>query len=255
MRKFRCLVLLASWSCAVPAHAVVISNLTSGTTLFLDNFETGGFSPSVGSWSIAGPDVTVTGASSPGPAEGSLYASLFRNSNQLSQGNLQAAFTTQSTAGDVIQLRMMVWVPNDGQDARGQFILDDGDFSSARAWIRPDGTGHVEAVGPGTSLINTGLTYTPGVWQEWDLTYAIGATSFTATVNGASASGLASFTSGNISHADLFNGVASPGGTLFLDAVPPAASVGSTPEPSTLWFAPAGLLFFSMRRRRFRLTA
>jgi hypothetical protein len=241
-------LLLAALFCALPAQAVTITNLTTNTVLFQDNFESGGFSSSPGLWSIAGPDVTVTNAASPGAAQGSFYASLFRNSDELDQGNLQASFTNQTSAGDLIQLRMMVWLPDDGQDARGQFFLDDGDFNSARAWARPDGAGHVDAVGPGLAVTDTGLVYTPGVWQEWDLYYAIGSSTFDVAVNGVKATGFTSASSGGVGFADLFNG-SKQAGTLFLDGIPPAVQ-GNAPEPATWWLAvPCLLALFRWRRK------
>jgi len=240
---------VAGWllALAVPAGAVSISNLTVATTLFRDNFESGGFSPSVGTWTTVGPDVTVTNAVSPGPAEGSFYASLFRDSNTNNQGNLQASFAAQNTAGDVILLRMMVYL-NDSVDTRAQLLLDNGDFNSARAWVVPDGAGHVLAIGPGFSRTNTGLTYAINQWQEWDLQYTIGASTFSVTVNGATASGFTSFTTGGASKADLFNGASNPSGTFFLDAVPPAST--GAPEPGAWMLALGGLAAVAVRRIR-----
>jgi hypothetical protein len=229
-------VAAAVLACAAPVSAVSISNLTALTTIFRDNFESGTFSPSVGSWNV-GPDVTVTNASTPGPAEGTFYARLFRDSNTFSQGNLRANFAPQTTAGDVILLRMMVYF-NDNVDTRAQLMLDDGDFTTARAWVVPDGAGHVLAVGPGFVRTDTGLTYTTNTWQEWDLRYAIGAGTFSVSVNGLTASGFTSETSGAVNGADLFNGVPNPSGVFFLDAVP--AAVG-TPEPGGMVAVMIGL--------------
>ena len=251
--KFRALAGLVLAS-AASLHAVMVINVTTATTVFKDNFESGTFSPSVGNWSIVGPDVNVTNAPVPGPAEGIRYASLFRDSNTIGQGNLQASFASQSTPGNIVLLRMMVYFNvGDNNDARAQLILDDGDFTSARAWARPDGLGHVMAVitggSPGTFVeVNSGLLYTPGAWQEWDLQYAVGGSTFSVTVNGATASGFASVSTGGVSRADLFNGVASPAGTFFLDAVP--AAVTGAPEPSSVLLAGFGLAVVAGVTRR-----
>ena len=231
------------------AEGVIISNVTHSTVLFNDNFEHGSFSPSVGMWSIVGPDVTVTSSTvspDPGPGQGSFYAKLFRNSNQNGQGNLQAQLSSvQSVAGDVIELKMMVYIPNDGQDARAQLMIDNGDFNSARAWIRPDGNGNVEGVGPGLVVFGTGLTYTPNAWQEWDMRYAVGSSTFSATVNGVTANNLLSFTSGPVGFADLFNGVSSVSGSIFLDGVPEPCS-------AVIMGAVAGPFAVVLARRRGR---
>jgi hypothetical protein len=240
-------ILMGLFALAASTKAVTIMNMTTSTVLFSDNFESGGFNPSVGSWGIIGPDVTVTNAASPGPAQGSFYAQLFRDSNTHDQGNLQAAMSAgQGTVGDIIGLSMMVLLPDDCVDARAQLMLDDFDFNSARAWVQSDGAGHVIAIGPGFAPTDTGLLYTPGVWQEWDLQYAIGAATFSVTVNGVTASGLSSFTSGSLGFADLFNGNTTAG-SFYLDAVPQTSAV---PEPGALLLAAAGLLAIGLRKRR-----
>jgi hypothetical protein len=229
-RRWRISLLTASIASvavtAPPAHAVVVTNFTTDTTVFRDDFESG-LAASPGT-ATAGPDVFVTMSTTPpdpGPFQGSSYLSLFRNSDLNGQGNFFAGFTPQTTVGDVVQLRSMVYLPNDGAEARIQMILDDGNFNSARAHIFSSGTGHVmAAVGPAFTPVDTGLTYTPGAWQQWGLDYAIGAGTFSVTVNGATASGFASHSVGQISLAEIFNGNNTPG-TFYVDAVPePAAA-------------------------------
>jgi hypothetical protein len=235
---------------ALPARAVSIFNLTTSTLFFNDDFESGTTpsSPGVGSWSIFGPDVTVTNAPVPGPAQGSFYVQLFRDSNTNNQGNLRAQLaSTQATNGDVIRLSMMVFLPSASDaDARAQFILDNGDFNSARAWVRPDGAGHVVAVGPGFATTDTLLTYSTNTWQEWDLEYAIGASTFSVTVNGVTASGFTSNTVGSVGFADLINGVSSAG-SFYLDAVPQATT--GAPEPVSMLFVASGLAVIAGGRR------
>jgi PEP-CTERM motif len=235
---------------AIPGMAVGVFNVTTATQVFFDNFENGlaGNSPSVGTWSLIGPDVTDTNALSPGPIEGSFYASLFRDSNTNGQGNLQAALSAvQSTNGDLIELSFMLYLPSvsDGE-ARAQLILDNGNFNSARAWAIPCGpvtignctAGHVGA-GTNAGFVDTGLVYATNTWQEWDLFYVVGASTFSISVNGVSASGFGSFTSGSVGFADLFNGVSASGGTIFLDAVPQVVS--GVPEPASMMLVMGGL--------------
>jgi hypothetical protein len=213
-----------------PAAAVIVTNVTTGTTVFRDDFESGSFSPSVGTENV-GPDVTVTNSRTPpapGPFQGNFYAQLFRNSDTPNQGNLFAhPSSIQATPGDLIRLTAMVYLPADGANARSLFILDDGNFNSARALVFPDGAGHVIAeTGPSFSLVDTGVRYTPGAWQRWDLDYVIGASTFGVSVDGVSASGFASHTTGQVSLAELFNGN-NTAGTFWLDAVPePSSALG-----------------------------
>jgi len=238
-------VLLGAW----PAGAVAVTNLSTSTTIFFDSFESGDLlHPGTGAWTLgpSAPGVSVTNAVSPGPAEGSFYAQSFRQTTTtLDEGNLQAEFSSaQTNPGDMILLRMMVYLPSaTDTDARGQFMLDDGDFNSARAWVRPNGAGHVEAVGPGFAVSDTGISYLTDQWQEWDLSYAIGSGTFSVTVGDVTVSGLSSPTSGAVAFADLFNGVGNPAGSFFLDAVPQPSS--GAPEPSGFFLGGAAMLALS----------
>jgi hypothetical protein len=257
MRKlFRISVAVVGLGATAPlsANAVTVTDLTTNTVLFHDDFENGvsTSSPSVGTWSIVGPDVTATNVPVPGPAQGNFYAQLFRDSDTNNQGNLRAQLTTPQTAiGDVIKLTLMLYLPS-GTDGnpRAQLMLDNGDFNTARAWFVPDGSGHVMAIGPGFVQTNTGLFYTPDSWQEWDLEYAIGASTFDLSVNGVPAFGFSSFTVGPVSFVDLFNGIDDPAGSIFLDAVPQVTN--GVPESSTwamMLLGFAGIGFMTYRRK------
>jgi hypothetical protein len=228
------------------ARPVTITDVTTATTVFKDNFESGTFSPSVGSWSV-GSSVTVTNSitpPNPGPFEASYYAQLFRNSNTPNQGDLIAfPVSSQGTLGDLIRLEMMVYLPSaTDTDSRGQFMLSNGDFNSARAWMRPDGLGNVIAVGPGFALTDTGLNYITDVWQRWELDYIIGSSTFDVSIDGLQAAGFSSPSSGAVSAANLFNGEDSPAGSFYLDSV--------VPEPSTALLGALGIVALLFHRTR-----
>jgi hypothetical protein len=231
-------VLFVVLGSASVATAVTVTDVTTATTVFKDDFESGNFAPSVGTWTV-GPNVTVTTAPSPGPYQGSFYAQIFRDSNTASQGNLAANLSTsQNTPGDLIRLDMMVYLPaSTDVNVRGQFMLTAGDFNTARAWVRPDGAGNVIAVTAGTTLVDTGLDYLTGVWQRWQLDYVIGSSTFDFSINGVQAKGFSSVSSGPVSVANIFNGSTSPG-SFYVDAVP---------EPST-WglLLSAGIICFGV---------
>lgn len=254
------------------AQAATVRNVTnSNTVVFYDNFEvvspvsntaaidnSGDFDPVAvtGTWSVTESDgqsmIQVTDSTTspdPGSFEGQQYLRIFRSlDNNLTSHDLNGALTApQTTPGDVIRLNTMVYIPNDGVNFRGQLALvgTSGDpGGSGRAWARPDGAGNVMAVTSG-GVIDTGLDYTPGVWQEWRLEYAIGASTFSVTVNGSTASGLNSVSSGGVGFLWLVNGN-NPTGSVYFDAIP-------IPEPTSitlLMFGGIGLIAARRRRRK-----
>jgi hypothetical protein len=186
----------------------------------------------VSGFNIQVTDSTTSPDPGPAPGDGPNYLRIYRDpanaSNQL--GQLCAA--TDNTLGDVVQYSTMVNVPNDGANARFQMIMS-GQFTmpggvntstSANAWVRPDGNGNVVAIGPGLATESTGLTYTPGVWQQWDMTYVVGSGTFTVTVNGV--------TSGNLNCPSGFNGVA--GVAIFNGNSTPGGSADFAPVPTPI---------------------
>ena len=240
--------LLIGAATAGPGHAVTVTNLNTGTVLFNTDFESG-LVPSVGSWSVVGPSVSVTTSTTapePGPAEGASYLRLFRDTiNIAAQGEVSGVLSSvQAVAGQVIQLEAMVYVPDDGINARVQFLLTGGDSTSARAWIRPDGQGNVVARGPGGALTDTGIDYTPNAWQRWAVSYEVGSATFSASVAGIGAAGLPSFTSGSVAAVQFWNG-SSVSGAAYLDAVP-------VPEPASMLMLAVGLVVITGRARRVR---
>jgi len=93
--------------------------------------------------------------------------------------------------------------------------------------------------------IPTTVPYATDVWQEWDLDYVAGASTFGFSVNGVSRSGILSLTSGSVDFLEINNGVASSG-SIFVDAVLPPTT-GGVPEPSTLGCA--AVAFAALWRR------
>ena len=238
-------VFLVTAAAAGPGQAITVTNLSTSTVLFNTDFESG-FAASVGSWSVVGPSVSVTTsitAPEPGPAEGASYLRLFRDTpNIASQGEVNGVLSSaQAVAGQIIQLEAMVYVPDDGINARVQFLLTGGDSTLARAWIRPDGQGNVVARGPGGALTDTGIDYTPNAWQRWAVSYEVGSATFSASVAGVGVAGLPSFTSGSVAAIQFWNG-SSVAGAAYLDAVP-------VPEPTSWLMLAVGLGFVAGRAR------
>ena len=213
-------ILAAGAVCAVvaaEARAVNVRNETTNAVVFNDDFESGDFlSPSPGSWSN-GPEVTVTSSTTPpnpGPFQGTFYGRSFRDDpNTNSEGNMRANLSAaQSTAGDVIHLTAMLYIPNDGFPSRAFFALSDGNVvNDGRAIVRTDGAGNVIAVVGGLASQDSGLDYTPDAWQLWELEYAVGGSTFNVRVNGVSAGPFTSFTTGQVDTAEMFNGNSNAG--------------------------------------------
>jgi hypothetical protein len=208
-------ILAAGAVCAVvagDARAITVTNETTNTVVFQDDFESGNFtSPAAGTWNIGG-EVTVTNSitpPNPGPFEGNFYARAFRDDQFTSgEGNLFANLSSaQSTPGDLIHMSVMLYIPNDGANARAAIGLSNGNVGvNGRAFVRSDGAGNVIGLGPGLGVFDTGLDYTPDAWQRWELEYAVGGATFNVRVNGVSAGPFASPTTGLVRSVDLFLG-------------------------------------------------
>lgn len=231
------------------SHAVTVTNLSSNASVFAESFENGlsTLTPSVGTWTRIGPSVGATNsttAPSPGPAEGSLYASIFRSDlTTHSQGDLLGTLgAVQSMPGDMVRLSVMLFVPDDGVLDRARLFLADGDYVNFRALVRTDGAGNVLASGPGAVPTDTGIDYVPDTWQRWDLTYEIGSTTFSVRVGNAMASGLDARSVGQVSTLGISNGSGVPG-AFYVDAVP-------VPEPATSALMLAGLAGLGALARR-----
>jgi hypothetical protein len=238
---------------ATPATAVLIEDVTTNTVLFYDNFETGPIStssPVVGTWSAIGSSVTAINSPVPGPAEGNSYAQLFRNNANLfdPQGRIRGQFATLPSAGDLIRMSMMVYVPSSAdQNARFTVSLNNGGAgTSYRAYAETDGAGHVKALGPGSVRTDTGLTYAVDTWQKWTLLYVIGDNKFGVCLNATCVTGLDSFSSGVAGFVGMGDMVDNVAGSYFVDSV-------ATPIPGALPLFASGLGLLGLiahRRKR-----
>jgi hypothetical protein len=285
----RCLtVVLALFSVVAvqsSASAMIVENVTQGTTVFADDFEgvspvstvpaydgSARYSPTAvtGTWvhseglpAVPGLIQVTNSTTSPDPGayQGSNYLRMYRDGNTAGHdGNeLQAlpAGGDLTTFGDVIRARMMVYLPSaTDQNARLQMALigtavpqEPGGIDivgTGRAWIRPGGDGNVYYVAPGVSVQPTGLHYSTNTWQEWDIEYQIGASTFSASVGGVTVSGLSALTQGGVGAFWAVNG-SNVAGSWYMD------SVASVPEPSTIVMLACGmmgLLAYAWRKRK-----
>jgi len=215
VRKWRdrsvCVVAAAVMT-AAGAQAVTVINKTTGQTLFYDDFEAasavshsaypdagGDFDPNnaaVGAWSVneAGPsNIQVSaylGNGTNDPAATPQGTNYLRVVRHLATGAEVDFFTpvVQSTAGDVIHVETMVWIP--GGAGHGSFQLQfqgsggSADFrvnvlsalnNNVSAWDATLGT---------PNWVDTTLDWLANTWQKWEVDYAVGAETFDLTIDG-----------------------------------------------------------------------
>ncbi len=245
------------------ASATIITNETTSTTLFEDDFEgvsaiSVGFvddpgdtdydpSAGTGSWVTKETDVkqiqvtdfdgTTTGppvVDYPGAYQGSNYMWVNRTGNFNSAvGSLTSV---QSTAGDAIHIEWMVYFrDNPANNSFFRMYSGSGATGNSIASLSANGD---QSVGGGGSL-----TYLSDTWQKWELDYVVNATTYDLTIDGTQATGLSVLESGGAVGSIRF----SKGGGVsakeyFVDAVP---------EPSTFaLLSIGGLMMLIWRRRR-----
>lgn len=210
---------------ASPASAIVV-NVTTGQTLFRDDFEStvsvstqpykdesGDYNPASanpGTWTITETDpywvqvTTSATAPDPGAYRGSKYLRLYRDA-RLYQAEIndprpgfrllliaRAGFAVQSKQGNDICMAQMVHIPTAQQTTRGaaQFVAGSGMTNCINVCaniVQMDGS--VSTLTE-DGWVDTGLDFTAGEWQLWQIDYKIGDPTFTLTIGSASASGL-----------------------------------------------------------------
>ena len=240
------------------AGATSVSNTTTGTTLFFDDYEgvtvTGtdddpenGTNP--GSWKVFEPEpeevrVLSNGTTpSPGAFQGTQYLRHARP--QGGQTNARMTFPIQNTVGDVIHWESMVYVPS-SQGTEQDFLTSfyggwNGSGTAANIHLLPAASGDMKRFAG--AIFDTDLDFALDQWQKWQIDYAIGQPDFTLTLGPNSnkvplripitAAGFGEFRLGS-----------EPGGAMFFDAVP---------EPSTFALVALGTMigaaFVTCRRR------
>ena len=257
------MMILAVFSMAITAQATTITNVTTSTVVFSDDYEglgtsvshltpyqnDGDFDPvaSVGSWtditeevqdriqvtdSVLGPD--------PGASQGDNYLRVLRT------GDNNVAYATltspQTTTGDVIHLETMFYVDQlDVNPGVSSLTL----YDSAGGLLSLTGfevSGKVQNYTSGYS--DTTLTFTPGAWNKVEIDYAVGASTYSVTVNGSTESGLGLYLSGSGGDVDKVRVGSAKRVEYCLDAVPePSAAI-------LLGIGLLGLLCYAWRKRK-----
>jgi hypothetical protein len=241
------------------AEAVIITNVTTNTVLFYDDFE--GVSPVS---TVAAPDlsddfdpVAITGSyllqesqpdfvqvtdfdnattSGPGAIEGSNYLRLTSGAQET-----QADVSATPSSGDHINIAFMAYFPAIA-DHQAVFKVRDGGLGddTQRAGARS---------GPGGVVLDlngdpTTLSYLAGTWQQWEFDYVIDALTYTITIDGVTSDPISNATRGgpgNIQGMGFWNGIGT--GQFYMDAVP-------VPEPSASVLLLTGLACLIRRNRK-----
>ncbi len=256
-------------SVSAPATAGII-NMTTPTTLFYDDFEayspvstvaypdgSGDYDPTAGTagtWAFTEPNpnrIQVTDYATPGAFQGSKY---LRAYNEASQMVAYMNFARQSTIGEKIHFEQMVYIGKTPIVGSLPFLIIGLDGSSTRRFHLVTSTsqfglteGQVACYDSGPSAPIPGLTYTAGVWQKWEIDYAIGTTLIDVTIDGTKVSNIStgSLPGGALDRIKITTG--SDSGTiakLYLDEVP---------EPSSIVLLASGLiglLCYAWRKRK-----
>lgn len=208
----------AMWSLfAGSLCAITVTNTTTDTILFADDFES---APSVGSlafpdhtgdhdpdngllpgfWSISEPDVAFAGdrqgnvqvinrtdSPDPGPSQGMNYLRIGREDADSNPGT-DAMFDIPATSGQTIFVDLMFATNHSGNSSNGGIYLRGTTTTSSDAHITttsftPGGTVRNNN---GLGQSNSGLSYNPSGWNRLMIEYTVGATEFTLWVNGES---------------------------------------------------------------------
>ena len=206
---------------AASARAVLIQNLTQGTTLFYshgfedDTVGQNAATASPGGWSNTGlpVDVVVTGGS-PGAFEGDNYLSTTRTPAQA--GNARAFFQSQGTPGDQIHAEFMMYLPT-GTDIS---LLFDDNAVGGNPLAQSRHLGGTVQYYNGSSFVGVtpALSYANNTWQKWEIDHTLGDSTFTVSVDGVSAQG--GLANPALTALDHLSFAHNGNQTFYIDAVP-----------------------------------
>ena len=255
---------LATLLVPVAAQAITITNVTTNTVLFHDNFEallpvstiaaldgSGDFDPVAITGSYLYEEggfvdlVQVTNfddgtLSGPGAFEGGKYLRIVSGTQET-----QADLATTPSIGDHINIAFMAYFTTFGTSGnqavfkiRGNGLGGDDQKAGARA-----------TVGGAVADLNgdpTALTYVLGQWQKWEFDYIIGENTYTMAIDGVSSGPISNLSRGgpgNIQGFGFWQGATE--GSFYLDAV-------SIPEPNTAILLVIGFICCTCRKGKHR---
>lgn len=226
------LTFLAAVGTAEVSHALIIQNLTQGTTVFNSHgfeFDTVGGAPTTDSWSngLVSHDFVTTGGT-PGAFEGNNYLSTTRDF--VTAGNPRAFLgSAQTTPGDVIHAEWMMYVNDPPLSDLGFFFANPAGTNIGQVRIGGQGLTTLQDSWSGAITPNV---YQPNGWQKWELDYTIGAANYSVTVNGGTpVTGIVPGGAANstgFGHLSFFHNGQQ---TYYLDATPPPPLGPYEPQP------------------------
>lgn len=254
-----CLLAVVGGLVPGPALASVI-NVTSGQTLFYDDFEglqnavshtkfedaTADYNPvaSMGTWAIGEAvytSIQVTDSTTspdPGTLQGKNYLRIQRQyTGGGENGQATANFTTlQSTQHDHIRIREKVFIaPN--TEITPYYMTAMGSSNRYAIGVFANGNaanGSIDYYAPEENVYATGLTFTAGAWQTWQIDYNIGENNMLFSLDGGTPVSLAVHSPGDLQCIILAKGSVL-GTSVYVDEV-------AVPEPAGITLVTTGLL-------------
>ena len=201
MKRVHVLLVVLLGACVLlvahPAGAVRITNLTTGATLFQDDFEDGtvddhpnGGAP--GSWDFggfaptgSGGDFDVNGPASSGPGAfngGSQYLEYdTENDDDL---RAFAGVSVVPSSGDILHAEMMVYVPSSAFDGQGpNIVFQSGLGGSFGGGLRANGADPTKIDYLSGGWDSTGLTISLDAWHKWEIEWEVGSGNATFTID------------------------------------------------------------------------
>jgi N-acetylneuraminic acid mutarotase len=231
-----CLMLLSWVGFPSTSMALIIQNVTQGTTVFNSHgfeFDTVGAAPTTDSWSngLVTHDFVDTGSGPlgfPGAFEGNNYLSTTRDF--ITAGNPRAFLgVPQTTPGDVIHAEWMMYITDPPLSDMGFFFTNASQANIGQVRIGGQGLTTLQDSWSGVITPNV---YQPNAWEKWELDYTIGAADYSVTVNnGTPVTGIVPGGAGNSTGIERLSFYHNGQQTYYLDAVGGAPLGPFEPQP------------------------
>jgi hypothetical protein len=256
------MVILAVFSMALTAEATTITNLTTGTVLFSDDYEglgtnvshatpfqdDGDFDPvtSVGAWTTIVEQrqdyIQVTDSvlgTDPGAYQGNNYLRVLRTGdNNIA---VPTASSPQTTQGEVIHFETMFYVSQigDSPGVASVALRDPADVLLSLTGMNVSG----DILNYNAGWNSTTLSFNVAEWNKLEVDYVVGATDYTVTVNGLSES--------NLPISEFSSGAGGAVGNVRIGSAKRVEyCLDAVPEPSTaILLLGIGLLGLTRRKR------